>query len=175
MTHSDLIAVAVRWLKAQGHTVVISDMGSAAPETPDAIGWKSGGSTLVECKASRADFFADSKKHFRRMPHSAMGRLRYYLCPPDLLAASEMPLNWGLLYARERGLSIIKTAPPCADTSRAQEIDVLCSAVRRLVTADGVRGVMCRVYRFDREGDHRAELHAESEAAGIEAAGKGES
>jgi len=69
--HAQLVALAARWLK-RDHPLVITEM--TAWESPDALGWKSSESTtLVECKASRADFLADAKKFFREHPEYGMG------------------------------------------------------------------------------------------------------
>lgn len=65
-THADLVAPAARWLKGTVRCgVVLTEAPSMDGESPDAIGWRSGYSVLVECKASRADFLADSRKPHR--------------------------------------------------------------------------------------------------------------
>jgi hypothetical protein len=70
-----------------------------AREIPDAIGWRSYESYLVECKTSRADFLADLKKPHRVNPDWGMGDRRYYMTPPDLVQPDELPEHWGLLWA----------------------------------------------------------------------------
>jgi hypothetical protein len=115
LTHADLCAIAARWLKkplsAQGHgcQVAFTETRTSflAGESPDAIGFRvstptyGGGSTIVECKVSRADFLQDGKK-----PHRAagcgMGRFRYYASPEGMISPEEVPTGWGLIYVDER-------------------------------------------------------------------------
>src|SRR4051812_16335771 len=62
-THESLRKFAVKWLSAsQRCSVVLSELVSAAAETPDAVGWRFGSSILVECKVSRSDFHANKNK-----------------------------------------------------------------------------------------------------------------
>jgi len=72
MTHADLVVHARKWLSSIGCSVVISEMASDAGEEPDDIGWRSGVSIKVECKASRPDFLADKKKYWHRKPEIAV-------------------------------------------------------------------------------------------------------
>jgi Holliday junction resolvase len=59
--HSDLVEIAEKWLlKRCGFA--FTELSTHAQEIPDAIGFKSGISILIECKTSRADFLADRKK-----------------------------------------------------------------------------------------------------------------
>ena len=101
MTYKELTKLAIRWLRKQRNHTVISEMVSLASEVPDAIGWKEGISTLIECKTSRSDFLKDLKKYFRIRPESGMGRYRYYMCPNVLIHEDELPEKWGLLYVME--------------------------------------------------------------------------
>lgn len=97
LLHSLLVERAVRWLR---NTVkcraVISQMASAAYETPDVIGWRDGTSWLVECKTNRRDFLDDKRKQHRWSPEYGMGKRRVYLTPPGLLQPEQLPANWGL-------------------------------------------------------------------------------
>jgi hypothetical protein len=108
-THEDLVQKACRWLKsAKSCGVVYAEAGrNVCWEEPDAIGWKTGGSTciVVECKTSRSDFKADAKKPVaRRAEHlGRMGTHRYYLVPEGLVKPEELPPHWGLLYAKPTG------------------------------------------------------------------------
>lgn len=105
LTHKELVRIAARWLKnTQKCSVVISEMISAASETPDAVGWRSGFSVLVECKASLDDFRRDKEKSFRKAEKTGldfgMGNRRYYMTPEGLLSSnnlSRLPKGWGLL------------------------------------------------------------------------------
>lgn len=93
VSHDRLVACAKRWLKhSKRCRVVATELRSAVFEEPDAIGWSSyGHSILVECKASRSDFFADAKKS-----RSGVGREKWYLTPPKLVSPGEIPPGWGL-------------------------------------------------------------------------------
>jgi len=147
-THSLLVDQAARWLARKGHSVVITEMSHGGGETADAIGWRGGISTLIECKASRADFFADRHKMFRRMPERGMGGWRYYCAPAGLLKPSELPENWGLL---ELGATILReTAKPqwIGEHSASHEVGLLVSALRR-VAPKCEKGISVKVYTMD--------------------------
>jgi hypothetical protein len=99
--HNELCRQGKRWLeKTIGARLAISEIvcNSIWGEIPDVIGWKSGYSLLIECKTSRADFKADSKKIFRMNPDYGMGTFRLYLCPDETIKPDELPKGWGLLY-----------------------------------------------------------------------------
>ena len=128
MTHAELVQVAAKWLRARC-AVVITEMTSGAAEQPDAIGFNSYVSTLVECKTSRADFFADRKKLSR------MGYYRYYLTAPGLLQISDIPEGWGLLEVDGRGVTIVHDPPrnvAIDDRDIGGELSLLVSCFRRL-------------------------------------------
>lgn len=100
--HAALVLLAERWLRRRNCGIVLRDP-FAPPldngEKPDAIGWRDGLSILVECKATRSDFFSDRRKKFRESPEAGMGDWRFYLCPKGLLTVSDLPAGWGLLEA----------------------------------------------------------------------------
>jgi len=98
MTHGDLVARAVKWLKnTERCQIVGAEIGNGGIEIPDAMGWKTwGGSWLIECKTSRADFFRDKRKPGRQGGMS-LGHNRYYMTPPKLVVPGELPKGWGLL------------------------------------------------------------------------------
>lgn len=99
MTHDELVTVAYGWLrKAKGCGVAVPELVSVTTEIPDAIGFKSGYSILVECKVSRSDFLSDKKKYFRIYPELGMGDFRFYMCPKGLIKKDELPDKWGLIY-----------------------------------------------------------------------------
>lgn len=111
MTHAELVAAAVRWLKGTVRCgVVLAEPHAMNGESPDAIGWRSSYSVLVECKASRADFFADQKKP-GRVDGRRLAWHCYYLTPPGLLRAEEVPLPWGLLEAHGRCIRVVRDVP----------------------------------------------------------------
>ena len=98
MTHAQMVARAVDWLRRYRCGVVLSEQACASGEVPDAIGWKGKcHSVVVECKVSRADFLADRCKPFRENSEIALGCERFYLVPAGLIAPQELPPAWGLL------------------------------------------------------------------------------
>ena len=97
--HSDLVALAMRWLDAKGFNVIISEPGFRK-ELPDAVGFKDGGfSCLVECKTSRSDFLRDREKPFRKDPATGIGTMRVYLTAPGVCSPDELPWPWQLIEA----------------------------------------------------------------------------
>jgi len=68
MSHAELVERAMNWLASRRCAPIFNNCASCA-EIPDAIGWSSSykhrGSLVIECKASRSDFYADKKKRFR--------------------------------------------------------------------------------------------------------------
>lgn len=150
MTHSDLVTLAERWLWGQGCGVVLRELNTTAtPETPDAIGFRSGISILVECKTCRSDFLADRRKVFREHPDLGVGAWRFYLAPKGLLTATELPEGWGLIEVN--GLRVRRTSggpkgnmwhsPPFTPNTRAEQ-GMLYSALRRLA----LRGRLPEIY-----------------------------
>ncbi|WP_260524581.1 adenylosuccinate synthase [Pseudomonas aeruginosa] len=112
LNHADLCAIAVKWLQransagGPGCHVAVSECRSGwSGEIPDAIGFRAAGfedgSTVVECKTSRADFLADRKKAHRAA--GGMGNWRYFLAPEGLISPNELPEGWGLLTVNGRG------------------------------------------------------------------------
>lgn len=118
MTHLILVEAAYRWLlKRGGCGVAFKEFrtGACNGEFPDVIGFCSGPSTVVECKVSRSDFFADRNKLFRKHPELGMGRKRYYCCPEGLIKVDELPEGWGLLYVGFSG-KIRRVHQPLTET-----------------------------------------------------------
>jgi hypothetical protein len=132
-THSALIECARAWLWKQRCCLVITDMTHGGRETADAIGWNGRFSTLVECKASRSDFLADSKKPFRREPERGMGARRYFCAPKGLIRVDELPESWGLLEIGATGIRIAHESGhfQSVDGTR-EEVSLLISAIRRI-------------------------------------------
>jgi hypothetical protein len=141
VTHADLVKAAAKWL-AKDHPVVITEMAIAGEE-PDAWGWDGGLTTLVECKASRADYFADKRK-----PKVRMGDWRYYLTPGGLIEVEELRPGWGLLYADGRGVHVASVAPEHDRKNWRGESLLLGSAVRR-IGQSAPPGVSVRCYTYE--------------------------
>lgn len=153
MTHSELVDVAERWLWGRNCGIVLRELTSwQTPETPDAIGWRSDTSILIECKATRADYQADRRKSFRADPELGMGDWRFYLTPPGLVAVDELPDGWGLLETRGKLVRCVHGGPvgnywawgnaPFLGNQRAER-GMLYSALRRLT----LRGRLPEIYQ----------------------------
>lgn len=112
ITHDELVQRAARWLAGTRRCAPVLTEHScwATPEQPDAFGINSGGTILVECKASVSDFYADLSKLFRRHPVLGMGRQRYYMTPPGLLSEKLLDkcLGWGLLEVHPQTVRVIR-------------------------------------------------------------------
>jgi len=135
MTHEKLVAKAVAWLRSYGCGVVLSEQSCASGETPDAIGWKHGShSVIVECKVSRADFFIDQEKPFRRKPEKGMGCERFYLTPAGMLRPEELPAGWGLLELRGRLVEVVSASSKKLRSSVGfrHEMNLLLASLRRV-------------------------------------------
>lgn len=170
MTHAELVARAGAWLKIQGCGIVFTELVTYAGEIPDAIGWRDMGanSYLVECKASRSDFLADRKKPFRTEGTLALGRYRYYLCPPGMIKPEELPPKWGLLYCHPKKVEVVCGKHPARyDDSMAfahqpchlREVRMMVSALNRLKVDMGARRFHERIHLSytDRQAEIRAQ------------------
>lgn len=136
MTHRELVKKARKWLRdIQKCNVVLTEKGSStAHEIPDAIGWKSARhSILVECKTSRSDFRADSKKWFRQ-DGLGMGQTRYFLAPKGIIPIEEVPAGWGLLEVHGDKIKVVvKSDLLVMDEMRCwAEMPLLIAVVRKL-------------------------------------------
>jgi len=136
VTHSQLVEVAVRWLRGYGCGVILSEQECASGETPDAIGWKKQcRSVLVECKVDRADFLADRNKRWRMKSATGLGCERFYMATPGLIKPHELPGGWGLLLCNRRNVQV---EVPTADRNlrSAQglklEMNLLLASLRRV-------------------------------------------
>ena len=137
MTHAQLVRLAEEWLRKRYRCgIVLSEQSCASGETPDVIGWKgSCRSVLVECKISRADFFADQEKPFRKQPDTGMGCERFYLVPRGLVKPQELLSGWGLLECSGREITI--AIKPRRQSQRTEaglmwEMNLLLASLRRV-------------------------------------------
>ncbi|HKT23588.1 MAG TPA: MmcB family DNA repair protein [Terriglobales bacterium] len=136
MTHSRLVDAAVNWLHCQYRCgIVLSEQSCASGETPDAIGWKGKNhSVVVECKISRADFFADASKAWRVHPESALGCERFYLASARMISCDELPCGWGLLEIRGRDIQMVHRSKKNLRGAGglANEMNLLLASLRRV-------------------------------------------
>lgn len=150
MTHSDLVLAAASWLKAQRCAVVITDMVTAGGETPDAIGFTSWNSILVECKASRADFRRDAEKACRRRG-GGMGCERFYMAPEGMLKPEEIPEGWGLIEINALGKARRRKDSKSRMVEDRSEITLLISALRR-IGQNPPCGISVKCYTLETKG-----------------------
>ncbi len=139
LTHKRAVQRITNWLRNSKRCgVVMAELATQNHETPDCIGWHGmGGSLLVECKTSRADFHADKQKNFRHYEEMGMGDLRYFATPPALLKPADLPEGWGLLEIHEhRIMEVVPAAPKPAN--KQCEVKMLMSAIRRLEISTAV-------------------------------------
>jgi hypothetical protein len=98
MNHAELVIRAERYLKnVLNCGVVFTELSTRSREIPDAIGFLTTKSILIECKTSVGDFRADAKKRFRQKPGQGVGKFRFYFCEKGLLTPEDMPAGWGLI------------------------------------------------------------------------------
>ncbi len=150
-SHTDLTYIAEKWLLK--HCGFAFRELATCGEIPDAIGFRSDSSIMIECKATRSDFLADKKKYFRRRPQHGVGKFRFFMCPKDLIKKEELPEKWGLLYVSPKG-RVRKIAGPEKNDwsgfnekwqfefSKIHERDLMYSALRRIQ----IQGVMPLIY-----------------------------
>lgn len=155
MTHKELVEIAYKWVLKRGSCgVAFKEFYTYCRngEYPDVIGFGSGESVVIECKASRADFLADAKKIFRRNPDLGMGRRRYYCCEKGLISIDELPAKWGLLEVD--GGNVRLTHNPYKRFTNYFTVDirsehqVMYSALRRLA----IKGYIKHIYDKDYSG-----------------------
>ena len=147
-THADLVVKGARWLaRARDCGVVATEVSLSFGEIADVIGWHGNRSCVIECKTTRPDFNADTKKTFRAVTETGMGVTRYYLAPARLLFVDELPEKWGLLEIYPSGIIRCRRASGMFDASRATEISVLLSILRRLPAE--IQGVSIRHYTIE--------------------------
>jgi len=140
ITHEHLVKKAGNWLKYKcGCRVILLEHVAYTfyGEIPDAIGWRQGGSILVECKTSLADFKADAKKrHRRRGPHGkncGMGNWRFYIAPPGLIKADMLPEGWGLYELH--GRSVRHAAGTCFANARVPPFETHWTSERAMLVS----------------------------------------
>tara|TARA_Y100000780_G_scaffold231711_1_gene258508 strand:+ start:256 stop:741 length:486 start_codon:yes stop_codon:yes gene_type:complete len=141
--HDHLCERAEKWLKNQNCGVVFNESFQAVTssgEQPDALGFRSGCSILIECKASRSDFLSDKKKRFRKDPAQGVGDWRFYMCPPGVINIEDLPEGWGLLWVHPKKVEKVHGIPPNTlwesdkpfTGNKDNELRLMYSALRRV-------------------------------------------
>ena len=165
LTHDELTVLAEKWLKKKNCGVTFNDKFKALAETgeqPDSLGFRSEVSLLVECKRSRSDFLADSKKKFRINPDVGMGDWRFYLCPEGLITKEEIPLGWGLLWVVKGKVVEVSGVPSNMhwisgkpfNANKKAEMAMMYSALRKLTKAK----LLSELYVAKKINDHVGNL-----------------
>jgi hypothetical protein len=166
ITHDELVARASKWLaNTMKCSVVITEM-SGHHEEPDAIGWGSGGhSILVECKTSKSDFDRDMWKAGRRTPPRwGVGNRRYYLVPPELVdyVLENRPYGWGVLVAHKTRVNIKDDGEYFSEAYKLREIGYLVSALRRLAgEKHPIKGANIKFYTINENKNPKATIGIE--------------
>lgn len=103
MTHAQLVKDAAAWLRNSRRCYFVSTehVCTNLSEIPDAIGWASDASVLVECKTSTGDFINDREKHHRS--GAGLGQERWFFAPRGVIPKDKLPEGWGLLERQEIG------------------------------------------------------------------------
>jgi hypothetical protein len=136
VTHGQLVKLAENWLRSRHCHIVLSEQTASSGEVPDVIGWRRDcRSIVIECKASRADFFADQKKLSRVDQELAMGCERYYLTPKQMIRPAELPSKWGLLETSKN--EVVLGVRACTKNQRSKtglmaEMELLLASLRRV-------------------------------------------
>jgi hypothetical protein len=167
MTHEELCERARRWLGGTRRCNPVFSNCASCAEVPDAIGWSSGdGSTVIECKISVSDFYADKKKRiawkhkehgwivrhiwkdqneeFEQVEWPLMGDYRFYLCEPEIITSEQVETNapdHGLVYKIGRQMRIVRPAPLRKNVDKDGEIRFLRFAIinRKLSFEEGTK------------------------------------
>lgn len=129
--HKALVQAAADWVKKR-YPVVVTEVVTYARENPDVIGFKSNQSILVECKASRNDYYRDKHKITRRFPEKGMGRIRFYCAPKGVINPKNLPEGWGLLVYNNGKVRAIKKPDHYLPCNARDEVTLLVSVLRRV-------------------------------------------
>jgi hypothetical protein len=150
LTHSNLVEIGAKYLFGKRYMVVLKELATCIPETPDVLGFRSGWSYLLEAKVSRGDFKGDAKKSFRHYPEKGVGNYRSYVCPKGLIKPEELPAGWGLVYVdpiTKRLRTIV--FPRYQSSNLHNEQLLLVSVVRRMIDGFEYKKYLHRVPEGD--------------------------
>jgi hypothetical protein len=161
MNHTELCLRALRWLRGTRRCNPVYSLNASCAEVPDAIGWASTyrweGSTVIECKTSVSDFYADKQKRigwkdesghihtahwitkkqaqengFTQVELPMMGDFRFYLCEPGIISVELVEKHapdHGLIYREGRAMRIVRQAPKRTNVDKDSEIRYLRFAI----------------------------------------------
>lgn len=136
--HYRLCRAGARWLRRHAENCavtncpfVIIEPATIAQEQPDIFGWDYWSTTMIEVKTSRQDFHADARKPFREDPSLGIGMKRMYLCPEGMIREDELPERWGLLYKKNKKISLIKKPEIFKERNTHAEFIIFSSLFRK--------------------------------------------
>ena len=171
MTHDELCERGKRWLSGTRRCNPVFSRCASCAEIPDAIGWSSDGSTVIECKTSLSDFYADKKKRFmwqhpehenwrlnrdritlkrakeegfKLIEVPMMGNFRFYMCEPGIITPAmveEHAPDHGLVWKDGRKMTVVRVAPERKLVDRESEIRFLRFAIINGKTPHGAEQV----------------------------------
>lgn len=156
--HKQLVFKAAVWLK-KICPLVVTELVTYAGEIPDALGFRSDKTILIECKASRADFLSDAKKTWRKFPKRFLGHYRYYFCPHGLIQPEEVPDEWGLLWLKENKVYKKKEPTFIAGKETQAELSLLLSIIFR-TAQNNPHGVNVKYYEHQTGHSHHISIDA---------------
>jgi hypothetical protein len=140
-----LVRQAKKWLEnSHGGKfacgVVLAEFRCTLSEIPDVIGFNNHRSNLIECKVSREDFKADRYKVHRHR-YYGLGNYRYYFTLPHVACAEDIDNGWGLLYATDKKVTLIKESELFNDGVKEKEWSIMYSIMRRLNLRGRLEGI----------------------------------
>ena len=156
-THDNLVDAALEWLLANGsYKLPVTGTELRAfgfhdsGEIPDLILWGDPGisSTIVEAKATYADFVNDWDKAHRQEDHLGCGNLRFYICPTKMISPEEMAITrsqWGILWMNKDGeVSEMKPSGLCVDINWKRERQLMYAAATKTGDGKAITGAVKR-------------------------------
>lgn len=109
--HKVLCGQASAWLRGSMRCDPVLYGIASTAEIPDAIGWRSDGSIVVECKVSVEDFLRDKRKNHA---DRRMGDRRYFITPFGLIDSEYVAKHFpdhGLIQPNGRKIVMLRQAP----------------------------------------------------------------
>ena len=144
LTHSELCQLTAK--KFMKEIALIEYKCQMLNEEPDVLVFDSySDTTLYEIKMSKNDFWKDWNKPFRIYCKSvyhrnrlvidtldySIGRLRYYVCPADLIQIDELPQGWGLIWYKNNRF-YLKKKSELFKNNKGLENRLLINAIKRV-------------------------------------------
>lgn len=134
ITHKDLNILGEKFLKSSVNwkykcPITRIELRSAAFETPDVLGLRSGASVLIESKTSRQDFLNDKKKIHRSL--DGIGDHRFFLSTEAIIKEEDLYEDWGLLHTDGKKVWVVKHPEHRINRSKVADCFIMYSIIRR--------------------------------------------